>query len=119
MALQTVRIGSADNIYQYDDADFDCGVETTAQIKAGLAPVDATDVLRLSDVPGLATMVTSAAVITNHAIVRGDGGARGIQDSLASITDAGDITIPDGQTIGSASVPAAITIEADGDLLLS
>lgn len=49
MALQQIRIGSADNIFQYDDVDFDSAIETTAPIKSA-APIDPTDVLRLEDI---------------------------------------------------------------------
>ena len=40
----------------------------------------------------LASHVSSSAVITDHAIVRGDGGAKGVQDSIPTIDDAGVIT---------------------------
>ncbi|KKN79170.1 hypothetical protein LCGC14_0341870 [marine sediment metagenome] len=40
--------------------------------------------------------VTAAAVLADNAIVRGDGGVRGIQDSLPTISDTGDLIIPDG-----------------------
>ena len=56
MALQTIRIGSAENVFQYDDADFDSAIEVSAPIKAA-TPVDATDVLRLEDI---ATVVLAA-----------------------------------------------------------
>ncbi len=46
MALVTVRIGSMIDIHQYDDADYDSSIETTAPIKAG-APVDPNDVVIL------------------------------------------------------------------------
>jgi hypothetical protein len=49
MALKTVRIGSLENITQYDSADYDAAIETDQPIKAG-TPVGPNDVLRLSDV---------------------------------------------------------------------
>ena len=52
MALQTIRIGSAVDIFQYDDGDFSSGIEVSAPIKSG-APVDPTDVLRLEDLTAL------------------------------------------------------------------
>lgn len=57
MALQTIRIGSAENVFQYDDAAFDSAIETAAPIKSG-TPAAADDVLRLGD---LAATVLSAA----------------------------------------------------------
>lgn len=39
--------------------------------------------------------VTSSATITDHAIVRGDGGAKGVQESLITISDAGALAFPD------------------------
>lgn len=49
MAIRQVRIGSMNNIHQYDDADYDEAIYTDAPIKAG-TPVAATDVLRKGDV---------------------------------------------------------------------
>lgn len=57
MALQTVRIGALVDVFQYDDGDFDSGIETSEAIKAG-PPTDPDDVLRLSDI---ASLVLSAA----------------------------------------------------------
>jgi len=57
MALQTIRIGSAVDVFQYDDADFDSAIEVTAPIKS-TAPIDGNDVLRLEDI---ATTVLAAA----------------------------------------------------------
>lgn len=58
-----------------------------------------------------ATGVTSTAVIADNALVRGDGGVRGIQGSLATINDAGTISIPEDQglNIGGASVIARLS----------
>ena len=47
--------------------------------------------------------VTASANITDHSIVRGDGGAKGIQGSLLYITDAGNLLL------GSAAAGAAAT----------
>jgi len=49
MALQTVRIGSAVDIFQYDDAAFSTGIDCSGPISAG-APIAAGDVLRLGDI---------------------------------------------------------------------
>ncbi len=40
----------------------------------------------------VATNVTAANVLADNAVIRGDGGARGVQDSLVSIDDAGAMT---------------------------
>lgn len=40
--------------------------------------------------------VSAAATITDHAIVRGDGGVKGVQESLITIDDAGALALPDG-----------------------
>lgn len=53
---------------------------------------------------------------TDNAIARFHGATgKIIQNSLVKINDAGGIVIPDGQTIGSASTPTSVVIEADGD----
>ncbi len=95
MALQSCRIGAVPNAVQWDDGDFTGAIETTQVIKAG-APVAANDVVILGSLPTIATIVTAAAVIADHSIVRGDGGARGVQGSIPTITDAGSILLPDG-----------------------
>lgn len=102
MALQTVRIGSMDSIHQYDDGAFVSGVEASAPI-ACAAPVNANEALRLGDLPTIANIITSSAVITDHAVVRGDGGARLVQDSLVIVDDAGLITAPGGAVLGGAA----------------
>jgi hypothetical protein len=93
MAIISGRIGDFPGIIHYDDADHDCAIEVDAPIKSG-TPVDATDVLRLEDlVGGSGNVVFSAAVIADHAVIRGDGGVREIQDSLVIINDLGSLQI--------------------------
>lgn len=48
MVLRQVRIGSLENIHQFDDADFDKAIETDIPISVG-APVDVGDALRKGD----------------------------------------------------------------------
>ena len=48
MADKFLRMGSSEDVLIYDDADFDCALETDAPIKAGI-PVDSNDVARLGD----------------------------------------------------------------------
>lgn len=99
MANKQVRIGALEDVFQYDDGDFPKAISADDPIECTAAPVGVDDVLRLSDVPTLANIVAASANITDNAIVRGDGGAKGIQDSAVSITDGGSITIPAGQTV--------------------
>lgn len=51
MAQVNIRVGSAADVFSYDDGDFDSAIETTATIKSG-TPVDPTDVTRLEDIEG-------------------------------------------------------------------
>ena len=94
MVLRQGRIGSNPDVIQYDDADYDTDAEFPRQITVGSAPTVATEVVRLTDLPTIGNMVIAAANITDHSIVRGDGGAKGIQGSLASIDDTGHILTP-------------------------
>ena len=86
------------DIHQYDDGDFDSAIETDHTIKVGTAPTVNNEVLRYQDIPALGTILSSTNVITDNSIVRGDGGTRGVQGSLATISDAGTINIPAGQS---------------------
>jgi len=97
MAIRQVRIGGNPNIVQYDDADFPNALETDHTIKVGTAPTINDEVLRYQDMPVPGSGVGAAANITDHAIVRGEGGAKAVQDSLATIDDTGSQNIPTGQ----------------------
>ena len=100
MALKFVRIGSMSNIHVYDDGDFSEAIETDATIKAGTAPTDPSEVLRLSDVGTLVGSVVGPAVSTDNAIVRYNGITGGlVQNSLVLIDDLGNISIPSGISI--------------------
>ncbi len=72
-------------------------------------------------------MVLSDSIITDHALVRGDGGARNVQDSSIIIDDSDNVsgvgtfssgaaTINGQSTIGDGGVANYIKIEADGTL---
>lgn len=56
--------------------------------------------------------VSAAANIADNAIVRGDGGAKGVQESLLTISDAGVVTFPDGvkQTFNPDGTNAGINV---------
>ena len=71
-----------------------------------------------------ATDVTSTLVIANESVVRGDGGVRGVQDSLVFITDAGvmsgatqlnvDNLRLDGNTFSSTNLNGDISLTPNG-----
>lgn len=103
MALQQIRIGNAEDIYQYDDAAaaFTSGIDCTAPISAA-APVNVRDVLRLEDISAAGPLVEGPGASTDHAIVRWDGaGGYTLQNSVVIVDDAGLITIPGGSFIGA------------------
>lgn len=50
MTLRQVRIGSLENVHQYDDGDFDKSIEVEDPIKCTAPPVNSTDVVRLEDI---------------------------------------------------------------------
>ena len=94
MALRFVSIGSAQNVHVYDDAGLtEYGIETDGKMSVGTAPAVNDEVVRLQDIVAPGTGVSAAAVITDHRIVRGDGGGRGVQDSLIEISDTGQLTL--------------------------
>jgi hypothetical protein len=97
MAIKTISIGTAKDIFRFDDGDTEYGIETTGKIKADTAPTANDEVVRFQDLPGFADIVSATANIGNNKAVRGDGGAKGIQDSDVDIKDGGDISIPTGK----------------------
>ena len=97
MAIKTVSIGTAEDVYRFDDGVTPYGVETDAQIKVGTAPALNDEVVRLQDIPAPGDGVSATANIADNAIVRGDGGVKKVQDSPVTIDDAGNVDIPTGQ----------------------
>lgn len=82
------------------------GLVSSGSIKAMLAPVIDEEVLRLVDVGAVVGNVIGPAAATDEAIVRFDGASgKLLQDSNVLISDAGNITLPDGATIGQAAGP--------------
>lgn len=75
----------------------------------------------------VADLPTASSNITDDAIVRGDGGSKGIQSSLVTIDDSGSINIPSGQTYKINSTQIASSdlsndsnlVKADGTQALS
>lgn len=97
MVIRQIRIGSLENIHQFDDADFTEGIETDAPIKAG-APADPTDVVRLSDIGTVAGDVIGPAGATDEAVARFNGATgKSLQDSLLTVDNSGSANIPTGQ----------------------
>jgi hypothetical protein len=99
MALKRVRIVAVPDAFQFDDGDFTEAIDTDGlPIEIG-ASTAATQAIRQDQIAGgtPANVVSAAANITDNAIVRGNGGAKGIQGSLASIDDLGSQNIPTGQ----------------------
>ena len=96
MALKTIRIGSMTDVHQYDDGSIDEAIETEQPIKAA-AGVNPDHVIILSQLPSLTNYIQSDAVIADNKAVRGDGGARKLQDSDVTIKDGGDVSIPTGK----------------------
>ena len=72
-------------------------IDTIAELEAVLT--DVTILYNNTDHPNIDTDSTNDAVaastLTDNAIVRGDGGTRGVQTSLVTISDAGDMTLLD------------------------
>ena len=105
MTERFIRIGSAENVIAYDDADYISAVETDQPIKAG-APVDDNDVLRLGDVlPDIIDVIYPVGSLyistlsTNPATILGIGtwGAFGVGRVLVGIdpTDTDFDTVED------------------------
>ena len=99
MVLRTVRVGDNIDVAQYDDGDHATAMDTDGQPIAIGQSAAGTHAIRQDELPALGNVVSSAANITDHAVVRGDGGARGVQGSPVTIDDAGSIAIPAGQTV--------------------
>jgi len=93
MVLQTVRIGSQEDIHQYDDGDYDSGIESSSPIKAG-APVAGDDVLRMDDIGADVGDVFGPGASTDHAVARWDGaGGYTLQNSSLIVLDDGSLGI--------------------------
>jgi len=89
MALKTVSIGTAIDIYQFDDGDTEYGVDTTGKVRAGTAPTNNDEVVRLQD---LGNYILNTGLSTDNAIVRFDGDTgKIVQNSGVIIDDTGKI----------------------------
>lgn len=100
MALRTIRIGSAIDIFQYDDGDFPTAIHTEGPIQSDTAPTNPNEVVRLVDVGAISGDVIGSGASTDKAIVRFDGvTGKLLQDSLVTINDTGSISLPIGETV--------------------
>lgn len=84
---------NADRIMFWDDSG---GAVDWLTVGSGLTISGTT----ISATGGGSGDVTAAAVITDNRIVRGDGGAKGVQESLVTIDDSGNMTGVVGLTVG-------------------
>jgi len=92
MATQTVRIGSIQQAFAYDDGDFDSAMETNQPIKAG-TPIDPTDVTRLQDIGTSVGNVIGPGAATDEAIVRfNTNTGKLIQNSTLLLDDNGHLS---------------------------
>lgn len=87
--------------YAVGDLIYASGATTLSKLAIGstgqVLRVSAGGVVEWFSVSGTGD-VMAASNLTDNAIVRGDGGAKGVQTSLVTITDAGSINIPAGQS---------------------
>ena len=92
MVTRQVRIGSLKNVHQYDDGDYSEAVDTDDQpIKIGQS-TDPSHAIRDDQIPVNANIISSTNVISDHAVVRGDGGAREVQESSLTLDDSGNLS---------------------------
>jgi hypothetical protein len=110
MAIKQVRIGSMENVQQYDDTDYDAAIETDHTIRVGSAPTVGEDVLRLEDVGDFVGDVRGPAASTDNAVVRFDGATgKVIQDSGVTIDDSNNLS-----GVADASLNGAVIINESG-----
>lgn len=81
-ALPWIRLDAGLGDTVWDALDL-TGATGVIQVVAGVLQVGTS----------IANMVTSASTLTDNAIVRGDGGSRGVQTSTATISDAGALSV--------------------------
>jgi hypothetical protein len=97
MALKKIRIGSAEDIFQYDDGSFGVAIDTdNAPIKIGQSTTPE-EALRQDQIPTAGQIISSDNVLGDNKVIRGDGGAKKVQDSDVEIDDSGNVNIPTGQ----------------------
>lgn len=100
MVIRQVRIGSLENFHQYDDVAHPTAMNTdgrSIQIGPSGAPDEA---VRQDQLPAAGDVVSSSGNIDDNVIVRGDGGAKGIQGSSSLLEDDGSPVLPKTSGIG-------------------
>ena len=101
MALRQIRIGNLEDIHQYDDAAYGSAADFDDQpIEIGQSTA-ATQAVRQDQIPTTGNIVSADANIGDHKVVRGDGGAKKVQDSGVTINDSDNVTIPGTLKIGT------------------
>ena len=71
-----------------------------------------------NDAPATGNEAQAAAVITDHAVVRGDGGVRGVQGSGVTIDDSGNLTLTNDKVIQNADTHERIQfLDSDGGMI--
>lgn len=87
MALKQVRIGSLDDVFQYDDGDFTEAIETTEPISIG-SGAGASNAVRRDEMPGGFAGVSGNVTMVTQ-IQAGGAGAIGFQykDRTLTFTD--------------------------------
>ena len=85
MVIRQIRVGSMEDVHQYDDVDYDSAVETDQPMKAG-TPIDPNDVLRLADILLLILTGASGVITVVTAIQAGGAGGVGFQYKDRTIT---------------------------------
>ena len=107
MTLRSLRVGSIDGWQLYDDADFDEGIYCEGPVKAG-TPVASNDVLRMEDIGsgGIIDAITGPTISLANSIARfSDASGSVLDDTLVTIDNSGNITVPNGVRIGQVSGP--------------
>ena len=90
MAQKTIRIGSAEDIHQYDDGDFNKSLSVEDPITCSGNPVDPDDLVKLTT---LDDTVEGPATATDNAIVRFDGASgKIVQNSALLLDDFGNLS---------------------------
>lgn len=99
MAIKSIRIGSSEDVVQYDDGDYASALETTEPISVG-PPVAGSDVLRKDDIGGGSGLgdVIGPGSATDNAVVRFNGtGGKTVQNSTVIAADNDGLNIPTGE----------------------
>lgn len=64
MANRQIRIASLPDVYQWDDSDWSAAIETDAPIRSSYTAVDPDDLVRLGDLGGAASIISTDEIFT-------------------------------------------------------